>query len=235
MATSSPSSLGDASIGVTYLKKEEGAPEAHLPRHRSLRSLCHGSRPFISRFLFLALTRLEAVPPEGFFHVVKALGGNCKRQVQLQGKSRKLSKEDTMKNLEMKVTATRVKERKRTFFLFDLCNGEVEALHFEHLVYAWMGKLSAYTGGYWHFYKLSNGGGYMALAQEDTVTINSTNGFSFEMSPDAAGIVVTLFAMSHASETFQGEARDRMVDQYHNLLDYIEFHPEAAKIYGAID
>ena len=75
----------------------------------------------------------------------------------------------------------------------------------------------------------------MALAQEDTVTINSTNGFSFEMSPDAAGIVVTLFAMSHASETFQGEARDRMVDQYHNLLDYIEFHPEAAKIYGAID
>ena len=134
-----------------------------------------------------------------------------------------------------KITAERVEERKRTSFLFELCKRELEALHFEHLVYAWMGKLSSYTGGYWDFYKLSNGGGYMALVKEDTVTINSTNGFSFEMSSDAAGIVVTLFAMSHASEIFQGGARDSMIDQYHNLLDYIEFHPEAAKIYGAID
>ena len=140
-----------------------------------------------------------------------------------------------MENLEMKIRADRVEERKRTSFLFELCNGELEAFHFEHLVYAWMGKLSSYVGGYWHFYKLSNGGGYMALAQEDTVTINSTNGFSFEMSPDAAGIVSSLFAMSHASEIFKGRARDNMIEQYHNLLDYIEFHPEAAKIYGAID
>lgn len=140
-----------------------------------------------------------------------------------------------MENMEMKITAELVEEGKRTSFLFDLCKGELESLQFEQLVYVWMSKLSSYTGGYWHFYRLSNGGGYMALKQKDTVTIDSTNGFSFDMSPDAAGIVASLFAMSHAAELFQGELKENMAEQYHNLLDYIDFHPESEKIYGAID
>lgn len=141
-----------------------------------------------------------------------------------------------MENLEMKITAEMVEEKKRTSFLFGLCKGPVEALHFENLVYTWMHKLCpTYSGGYWNLYRLSNGGGYMALSQRHTVTIESTNGFSFDISPDAAGIVVTLFAMSHASEVFRGKARDNMAEQYHNLFDYVDFHPEATKIYGAID
>lgn len=141
-----------------------------------------------------------------------------------------------MENLEMKITAEMVEEEKRTSFLFGLCKGTLEVFHFENLVYAWMQKFCPlYSGGYWNFYRLSNGGGYMALCSQNAVTIESTNGFSFDMSPDAAGIVVTLFAMSHASEIFKGEARDNIVEQYHNLLNYVDFHPEAAKIYGAID
>jgi hypothetical protein len=37
-------------------------------------------------------------------------------------------------------------------------------LNVENATYAWLRELSEeYSGGYWHFYELSNGGFYMAL------------------------------------------------------------------------
>jgi hypothetical protein len=60
----------------------------------------------------------------------------------------------------------------------------------EHAIYRFMGELSVqYQGGYWRYVELSNGGFYMAPAQEEKLDVGvATNGFGGEMSADAAGI-----------------------------------------------
>ena len=54
--------------------------------------------------------------------------------------------------------------------------------------------------------------------------------FNEEMSADAAGIVVTLFTLSHMAERVPS-----LADRYYDLMEYIDCHPEAGKIYAAID
>jgi hypothetical protein len=60
----------------------------------------------------------------------------------------------------------------------------------EHAVYSFMRRLSSeYTGGYWIYVELSNGGFYMAPTHEAPVNVRvDTNGFEGPMSADAAGI-----------------------------------------------
>ena len=97
-----------------------------------------------------------------------------------------------------------------------------------------MGELcEEYSGGFWHFYTLSNGGGYMALASAMRMHIEvAGNGFEGEMSADAAGIVATLFALGQlAAETEQ----DGIIRLYHELNDFAGEHAEAALIRSAID
>lgn len=58
----------------------------------------------------------------------------------------------------------------------------------ESLVYAWMRRLSPdYQGGYWEFYKLSNGGFYMAPSpdREALRLVVSANYFDEVVSADA--------------------------------------------------
>ena len=104
----------------------------------------------------------------------------------------------------------------------------------EGLVYDWMGELcEEYSGGLWHFYTLSNGGGYMALADAKRMRIEvAGNDFEGEMSADAAGIVATLFALGQlAAETEQ----DGIIRLYHELIDFAGEHAEVALIRSAID
>ena len=72
-----------------------------------------------------------------------------------------------------------------------------DMLTVEYAVYAFMRKLaSEYTGGYWTFFELSNGGFYMAPEGESTFQICvEGNGFEGAMSADAAGITACLFAL----------------------------------------
>jgi hypothetical protein len=60
----------------------------------------------------------------------------------------------------------------------------------EELVYRWLDALTEdYTGGYWNFYALTNGGFYMAPAAPKRMRLAvGGNGFSGEMSGDAAGV-----------------------------------------------
>jgi len=92
----------------------------------------------------------------------------------------------------------------------------------------------AYTGGYWEFHDLSNGGFYMAPRHDTEFTVSSENGFEGQLSPDAFGITVCLYAFSELS--FGG---DRMAQtcakHYHMLREYVAEHPEASAIYRAID
>ena len=59
-----------------------------------------------------------------------------------------------------------------------------------------------------------------------------TNGYVGEVSAEAAGIIATLFALSHLS--FRHEA-DQLSDAYMRLYEFAGDHPEAGEIYKAID
>lgn len=91
-----------------------------------------------------------------------------------------------------------------------------------------------YTGGYWEFHDLSNGGFYMAPCLDNPVMVSCENGYEGKLSPDAFGISVCLYAYCELS--FVG---DRMAltcaQQYHLLREYVAEHPEARSIYRAID
>ncbi|RZF25845.1 antirestriction protein [Paraburkholderia sp. UYCP14C] len=104
----------------------------------------------------------------------------------------------------------------------------------EALVYDWAGRLSsAYNGGSWDFFQLSNGGFYMAPSNCGRVHVRwHMNGYSDMMGADAFGIVVTLFALCHLAEK---GSDDRIIDHYHSLRAFATQHAEAANILRAID
>ena len=103
----------------------------------------------------------------------------------------------------------------------------------EHLTFDWMRALcSEYGGGMWHFYTLSNGGYYMAPDLEGRLPIVwHGNGYSGEMSADAAGVVATLYALCQLAGESQEE---RLADLYHLLREHASDHQEAREILAAI-
>jgi Antirestriction protein len=104
----------------------------------------------------------------------------------------------------------------------------------EHAVYSFMRQLSSeYTGGYWSYLELSNGGFYMAPTHEKPFNVSvDTNGFEGPMSADAAGITACLFALSHLSFQIQHES---IASHFHHLRDFALDHAEASAILAAID
>jgi len=104
----------------------------------------------------------------------------------------------------------------------------------ENRIYAFRRQFSAdYTGGYWHFYELSNGGFYMAPELEKACLLIASNGFEDQMSGDAAGITVCLFTFSHLS--FEYPQVELFARHFHRLREFAIGHPEGQKIFGAID
>ena len=111
--------------------------------------------------------------------------------------------------------------------------GEPLVIRGEALVYSWLRNLSKdYTGGYWNFYEISSGGFYMAPVQEGDLPISCENGFEDTLTPDAAGIVATLYALCQLANESEN---DNIIDMYHRLHEYSDSHPEGGKIYQAID
>jgi hypothetical protein len=109
-----------------------------------------------------------------------------------------------------------------------------DMLTVEYAVYAFMRKLTTqYTGGYWAFFELSNGGFYMAPECDTTFDVRvNGNGFEGTMSADAAGITACLFALSHLSFQIQ---HDSIATHFHQLRDFAVEHAEAPVILAAID
>lgn len=108
----------------------------------------------------------------------------------------------------------------------------------EALVFGWLDQLSKdYTGGYWNFYTLTNGGFYLAPATSERMRLAvDGNGFDGLMSADAAGIVATLFALGQLAAEIEGtDAADTLIDRYHFLRDFAYNHAEAVAIFRAID
>ena len=91
-----------------------------------------------------------------------------------------------------------------------------------------------YKGGYWNFYTLSNGGFYMALAEDKIFHITCDNMFEGDLSADALGIVSCLYAYSNLSFS-DGRFARVCACHYHRLREYMFEHPEVRAILGATD
>lgn len=130
------------------------------------------------------------------------------------------------------ISATLVPENERLGFL-----PAVFGAHFlegEDRVFSSMAKLcQAYDGGYWDFYTLSNGGGYMAPSRPGHMHLTwHLNNLDAVVSAGAAGVVATLFALGHLSCKYEC---DQLIEGYHRLRDYALQHPEGRQILAAID
>lgn len=91
-----------------------------------------------------------------------------------------------------------------------------------------------YDGGYWEFYKLSNGGFYIAPASDEQFNVSADNGYEGSMTADALGITACLYAYSHLSFD-DGAFAEKCAQQYHLLREFALDHAEAGSIMQAID
>jgi hypothetical protein len=112
-------------------------------------------------------------------------------------------------------------------------------LHFpmqiEPVVYGITERMAEdYSGGYWDFYTLSNGGFYMAPSGDDVFHVICDNMFEGDLSADALGITACLYAYSHLSFSNTRFARVSAC-HYHRLREYMFEHPEVKQILGATD
>lgn len=131
------------------------------------------------------------------------------------------------------VTARRVEDSERLMTLPRHFGKRLLVL--EGTVYDFMRRFAPdYRGGFWDFIELSNGGFYIALEHEGTFRFSvDTNGYDGELSADAAGITVCLFAYSHLSFRYPDD--DLFGDYFHRLREFAIQHAEASEIFAAID
>lgn len=132
------------------------------------------------------------------------------------------------------ITNTTVPEAERLAFV-DRLFGISYVLKLEPTVFSMAETLAQeYSGGYWEFHSLSNGGFYMAPRLDTIFDISCENGFEGKLSPDALGITACLYAYSHLSF---GEGRLAQVcaEQYHLLREHMFEHTEVSAILVAID
>ncbi|NPD15069.1 antirestriction protein [Xinfangfangia sp. D13-10-4-6] len=130
--------------------------------------------------------------------------------------------------------ATLVSEDRRQTFLPDLF-GLHRLIFAENFIYALMELLSPldYGGGFWNFFEMAGQPLYLAPTSKPRFRITwEGNGYQGEVSADAAGIIATMFALSHLSFRFED---DRFSEAYARLYEFAAGHPEAGEIFQAID
>src|ERR1039457_6267878 len=107
-----------------------------------------------------------------------------------------------------------------------------QMMTFETAVYAQMRFLAAeYSGAYWTFHDLSNGGCFMA-PRGPSLRIVAPNGFDETFDTQSAGIVRNLHTLSELS--FKYPAVDVFATRFHQLPDFALEHADAAAILAAI-
>lgn len=132
------------------------------------------------------------------------------------------------------ITRAVVSESERTAYV-DKLFGIQYVVQFEPTVFRFAEQLSSqYSGGYWHFYAISNGAFYMALQSDSKIAVSCENGFRDGISPDAFGIAACLYTYSHLSFG-TGPFAETCASQYHLLREYMFEHAEARAILAAID
>ena len=106
-------------------------------------------------------------------------------------------------------------------------------LQVETAVFGHMGNLcSKYSGGFWEFYDLDNGGCYLA-PKNGAYALAAPNGFEATVSAEVAGLIASLYAFSHLA--FKFGTVEVFSDRFHQLREFALEHAEARTILAAID
>lgn len=136
-------------------------------------------------------------------------------------------------NQQPAIISTLVPENRRMKF-FEKFVGVRDALLVEYSIFDTMSHICPdYDGGYWEFYSLNNGGYYTAPRMKDKVQITiDSNGYYGQLTPDAAGIVATLFVLNTFANKMRGE---QYIELFYALRYYALQHAEADQILSAID
>ena len=135
----------------------------------------------------------------------------------------------------MIITKKLVMSQKRTSH-----TGSLFGLHFpmrlEPAVYGLTENMSEdYSGGYWDFWELSNGGFYMSPSSQNKFRVSCMNDYAGEMSADALGITACLYAYSHLSFNGRNGFDEICAEHYHLLREFAFDHDESRGIFSAID
>lgn len=130
--------------------------------------------------------------------------------------------------------ATLVPEARRMAFLPALFSPPLMLIG-ERAVYQFMSWLAPddYIGGLWQFHEQVGHPLFLSPETDQRFRLFcETNGYVGEVSAEAAGIIATLFALSHLS--FQHEV-DQLSGAYLRLYAFAGDHAEANEIFKAID
>ena len=135
-------------------------------------------------------------------------------------------------------TMLNVEESDRLSFLPDLFGNDF--LAGEMQVYALAEKhITDYCGGFWHFIRLPEGGGYMMPDCGRVHLVNSENWFDRTVSADAAGIILTSLAVNRRLAANHDSGNPALTHLYMlrdaQLWNHITLHPECNAIYAALD
>jgi hypothetical protein len=134
------------------------------------------------------------------------------------------------------ITAKPVPQRQRLGFLPDAFTPRL-MIRAEGMIYQQAGTLcEGYEGGIWTFYRLSNGGFYLAPQSVKPFNVLvASNDYEGEVSADAFGIIVTLFVYGSLCWIDNEALREKFSEHYHQLRNFAKDHPEAGAIFRAID
>lgn len=107
-------------------------------------------------------------------------------------------------------------------------------------VYALATKLiPEYDGGFWHYIRLPEGGGYMMPDCGRVHLVNSENWFDRIVSADAAGIILTSLTVNLRLAANHDSGNPALTHLYMlrdaQLWNHITLHPECNAIYAALD
>ncbi|MFK3663585.1 antirestriction protein [Scandinavium sp. NPDC088450] len=110
----------------------------------------------------------------------------------------------------------------------------------EATVYAYAGRYCPeYQGGYWQFYRLPEGGGYMAPDTEILTFRNADNGFEQSVSGEVAGIILTALVLNHRSWHHSHNDQEALCHhfcrRYEQLMAFVDSHPQSATVWRALD
>ena len=143
---------------------------------------------------------------------------------------------DTKDPATMPINKTQCEIGQRLYFLPHYL-GRAHAVFQNCLFYLAKQFLEPYDGGYWEFYHLSNGGFVMTLDDDDTITVNSSNGSSAEVDAETASIVVCLMTLSDLSFNLQVDSDElhKVITSFHALRDFALEHPSSNTILKLID
>lgn len=132
------------------------------------------------------------------------------------------------------ITNTIVPESERLAFV-DKLFGISYVIKLEPTIFTMAERIAPdYSGAYWIFHALSNGGFYMSPRFDTEFSISCENGYEGKLSPDGLGIAACMYAFSHLSFG-DGRLAQVCAEQFHLLREYVFEHPEAKAILRATD